>query len=141
MDASLKKLRGKFDSSTYEQLLDKHVSNIACDIQPRFFLQDNFPVHLAPRIDHWFSKNKSFILLRLQKKIPLISCHFACCMKCEVWTKQARSCLFTELFDWFEPMFTISMSIPRWKFTSWNTNHPEVYCWTQWRVKKDVKFQ
>ncbi len=66
----IEEIKGKFDSAAYEQLLDKHVSNIACDIQPRFFLQDNFPVHLAPRIDNWFSKNKSFILLHLPKNSP-----------------------------------------------------------------------
>ncbi|KAK4045429.1 hypothetical protein OUZ56_033036 [Daphnia magna] len=66
----IEEIKEKFDSAAYEQLLDKHVSKIGCDIQPRFFLQDNFPVHLAPRIDHWFTNNKSFILLRLPKNSP-----------------------------------------------------------------------
>ena len=39
-------------------------------LQPRIFLQDNFPVHLAPRIDSWFSKNNDLNVIRLPKKSP-----------------------------------------------------------------------
>jgi hypothetical protein len=60
----IEEIHGKFDSAAYEKLLDKYVSKMS-GLQPRIFLQDNFPVHLAPRIDSWFSKNNAFNVIRL----------------------------------------------------------------------------
>lgn len=65
----IEEIHGKFDSAAYEKLLDKYVSKMS-GLQPRIFLQDNFPVHLAPRIDSWFSKNNAFNVIRLPKNSP-----------------------------------------------------------------------
>lgn len=52
---------------------------MGCDVQPRIFLQDNFPVHLAPRIHSWFSKNEAFNIIRLSTNsldlMPLCQLH------------------------------------------------------------------
>ncbi len=63
-------MEGKFDSSYYEQLLEKHVSGMECITEPRLFLQDNFPVHLAPRVDAWLANKKGFNVLRLPRNSP-----------------------------------------------------------------------
>jgi hypothetical protein len=36
----------------------------------KIFLQGNFPVHLAPRVDCWLANKKGFNVLRLPRNSP-----------------------------------------------------------------------
>ncbi len=62
--SNVEEIKGKFDSAAYDDFLRNMSGRWVMIFSPEFFLQDNFPVRLAPRIDSWFSENEAFNVIR-----------------------------------------------------------------------------